>query len=271
MTSVSIIMPAIRTNSWDKMYDSMVLSCKRYEWELILCGPFPLTPYLQSKNNVKYIQDYGAPTRCLQLCLFEVEKELIYHTTDDAILFENAIDEAIDLYKEKCGYKDVINMRYREDINYSGKSMDINYWRAYFHGCLRLAGIPSTYKISLHHLMNTEYLREMGGYDCRWHHANFSLHDLMFRVQYDGGIIYDSINDITSCNHFPGQSGDHKAIHDAHVEEDAPLFTKIYSNPNVLNTNNKIDINNWTNADTIWHRRFKQKIPKEYKELLENE
>jgi len=233
MIDLSIFCPAIRIPNWDRMYDSIVQSCKKYSWELVMCGPFELTEYLKTKNNVNMIKDLGSPSRCAQLASFECNGRLLYHVVDDALMLENSIDESIDFYNSICGHKDVVNMRYKEGAGYSGASMPIVYWTAQYHGDLRLAGIPQDSKISLHHLINIEYFRELGGYDCEFEYQNFNLHDIMLRVQADGGKLYDSPIDVTTCNH--GQN-DHNAIEKAHHEHDLPLFQKIYSNPDALKT-----------------------------------
>ena len=268
MIDISIVIPAIRQPKWFNLYQSIVKSCKKYEWELILISPFDLPEELKEYKNIKLVKDYGSPTRCLQLGIFEANGKLFYHTTDDALCYEDAIDEAIDFYHSKGSYKkDVINMMYREGENYSGDSMPDGYWHAWFHEPLRLIGIPRHYKLSLHHLLNTDYLIELGGYDCSYQHANFSLHDLMFRIQHDGGQIYNAPRDITTCDHSPARSGDHAAVNDSHIENDLPLFQKTYSQQDVLKNRIKIDINNWTNADSIWKRRFKGN-EKSYMEVL---
>jgi len=264
---LSIVVPAIRVPKWPKFYESIEKSCKNYAWELILVSPFDLPEELKSKTNIKLIKDYGHPTRCLQLGLFEAEGALFFHTTDDALCYEDAIDEAIDFFMKNCNYKDVVNMRYKEGANYSGVTMQEGYWNAWFHGPLQLSGIPIDYKISLHHMLKTDYVIELGGYDCLFEHANFCLHDMMFRLQYDGGRIFDSPKEITTCDHYIGKTVDHGAIYDSHMENDQPLFTKMYSDPDVLKNRVKIDINNWASQSAVWTRRFKT-IPKSYEDVL---
>lgn len=265
MIDLSIFLPAIRTTYWDKFYDSIVLSCKKYKWELVLCGPFPLTSYLQTKDNVKMVQDFGSPSRCAQLASFQCEGELLYHCVDDAMFFPDAIDKAIDLYKTLNNKKAIINMKYREGQNFSGDTMRESYWIAYGHDGLRLPGIPSYYRISLHHLLDASYFRELGGYECSYEYQNFNLHSFIFRAQHDGAIVYNSPIDVTTCDH---QQKDHRVIEEAHNQNDYPLFLKTYSNSNVLKEMPKIDINNWTQQPSIWTRRFKT-IPKQYEDLLE--
>lgn len=263
MVDVSIFMPAIRVPNWIPMYNSLIKSCERYSWELVLCSPFELPDELKEKSNIKIIKDLGSPSRCAQLASFECDGELLFHCVDDALFLPNSIDDAIDFYRANCKYKDAVNMRYKEGAGYSGNSMPMSYWIAGSHGDLRLQGIPQDFKISCHHLMNAKYFRELGGYDCEFEYQNFNLHDLMFRLQANGGQLFDSPVDVTTCDH---SQSDHKVIEAAHHENDLPLFRKLYSDFNVLKNRIKIDLNNWTQQPEIWTRRFKKK-PENYEEL----
>jgi hypothetical protein len=265
MIDVSIFMPAIRTNNWDKMWDSLSLSCARHNWELVLCSPFELTPYLKSKSNVKMIQDYGCPSRCAQLCFFECEGDLVYHSVDDAFFLPDRIDEGVEQFAKQNNDKAIINMRYMEGQNYSGKTMRPDYWMAWGHDGLRLPGIPRHYRIAPHHLMKASYFQELGGYDCSFVYQNFNLHDLIFRAQHNGAIVIDSIRDATTCDH---SQRDHKVIEEVHNDYDAPLFAYIYNNPNALAEREKIDINNWATCSSMW-KRFSKGLPKGYEELLD--
>lgn len=266
---VSILMPAIRTHMWKSMYDSILSSCKRYSFELVLISPFDLPEELSSFENIKLIKDFGCPSRCAQMGIEYCEGELLFHCVDDAIFLEDATDLAIDLYKQKCGKKDVVNMRYREGSNFSGGTWDPNFWLAHYHQELRQKGIPPLFKISLHHLMSLEYFKELGGWDCRFEYINHSLHDLMFRVQEDGGKLFDSETDVTNCNHFIGRTVDHAAIHDAQTYFDAPKFYEIYGHKeHAARERIKIQFDNWKQQPEYWVRRFKGTKPTKYSELL---
>lgn len=264
MIDVSVFMPAIRVLNWQKMYESLKLSCKKYSFELVLCSPFELPSELKGIPNIKLYKDFGSPSRCAQLASFECEGRLLYHCVDDALFLEDSIDQCIDYYNTNCSKKDAVNMRYREGAGYSGASMPMGYWTAWFHGDLRLPGIPQDAKISLHHLLDAEWFRELGGYDCEFEYQNFNLHDFIFRLQASGGRVFDSPVDATTCDH---SQADHKAIEDAHHAHDFPLFRKMYMSPNILATRKKIDLNNWTQQPNIWVRRFKG-TEKKYEELI---
>jgi hypothetical protein len=55
---LSIIMPAIRSDKWQKVYDSIQLD---FPWELIIVAPYD--NHTLPRHNVKYIQDFGSPVR----------------------------------------------------------------------------------------------------------------------------------------------------------------------------------------------------------------
>jgi hypothetical protein len=263
-------MPAIRTHQWLMMYGSLYNACRDHSWELVLVSPFDLPEEMKHFDNVKLIKDYGAPTRAAQIGALQCEGEYMYHCVDDAIFLPDAIDNAIRFHREKCNEKDVINMRYREGALFSGQTLPMGFWTAHFHGELQLAGISREYKISLHHFMKMDYFKELGGWDCRFEYINHPLHDLMFRVQADGGRLFDSETDATTCNHYVHNTVDHAPIYDAQTFSDKPKFDEMYSTPNAANDRIRIDLNNWQQSSPIWKRRFEfrdGKLPQTYKEL----
>tara|TARA_R110000823_G_scaffold303100_1_gene424417 strand:- start:6189 stop:6998 length:810 start_codon:yes stop_codon:yes gene_type:complete len=265
---VSIIMPAIRTPFWDEMYDTIEKSCKQKTFELVMCGPFALTEKLKNKSNVKMIIDNGSPSRCAQRAAIESSGDLLAHLVDDAHFIEGALDSAIYLYETICTKKDVINLRYTEGENFNGTTMPMQYWHAHYHPPLRYPSIPTHYKQCCHHLVDREYFIEMGGYDCKFEYQNFNLHDFIFRIQHDGGIVYDSITDVTNCNFYPEKTGDHAPIVEAYINNDEPYFKQLYSDPELLNKRSRIELNNWENSPPVWERRFSKTIPNTYEEIL---
>lgn len=269
MIDVSVLMPAIRVNNWERMYQTLKDSCKTHTFELVLVSPFDLPENLKKYNNVKLIKDFGHPTRAAQIGLSNCEGRLLYHCVDDALFYPDVIDNCINVYDAFCSKKDVINMRYREGKDFSGQEFDINFWFAHYHDELRLTGIKREWMISLHPLMSTDYLKELGGWDCQFEYINHPSHDLMFRVQADGGRIINSTRDATTCNHYGGRSVDHASIHDAQTYNDLPIFREMYSKENIAYERIKIPLDNWKNTSDYWNRRFKGKRPTSYEEILE--
>ena len=267
---VSILIPAIRTHQWLMMYGSLFSACKNHTWELVLVSPFDLPPEMAHFDNIKLIKDYGAPTRAAQIGALQCEGEYMYHCVDDAIFLPDAIDNAVEFLKSQDNKKYVVNMRYREGAMYAGQTLPMGFWTAHFHNELRLLGIPKEYKISLHHFMRTDYFKELGGWDCQFEYINHPLHDLMFRVQADGGKLFDSATDATTCNHYINKTVDHAPIYDAQTFGDKPKFDAIYLIPEAAKQRIYIDLNNWQQASPVWKRRFKfknGKLPQSYKEL----
>lgn len=268
MTDISFLVPTIRLKNLPGFLDSLKKSCTKYTYEVVFISPFDRPTTMP--DYIKWVKDFGTPSRCCQLGLFECNAKLIAHTVDDAIFYPKAIDECIDLYNEKCGRKDVVNCRYIEGPKFSGSKVPDDFWTAHFHASLRLPGIPKDYKISLHHMLNYDYLMELGGYDCRFNHMNFNTHDLMFRIQHDGGVLYNSPNFVTNCDQYLGDTVDHAAIFNSHGQHDLPLFMNLYSEPHVIEGRVKLDINNWANEPEVWDRRFGKGIPKSYEDILKN-
>lgn len=265
---VSLLIPGIRTHQWKDVIETFKASCTKYSWEVVFSGPFDLPPELAA-DNVKYIKTYANPSVSAQLGAEICSGRLILHEVDDAHFIPGAVDAAVDLYNSVCGYKDVVNCRYTEDAQFSGASFKPEFWYAHTHVPLRLVGIPTNYKLALHFMINRQYFMELGGLDCSYEYLNLNLHDLMFRVQYDGGKIYDSPTDVTNCNHYEGRSVDHGPIHDAYGH-DIGLFTQKYSNPQALHPGmTKIAYDNWRSQPEVWGRRFKKKYAS-YEEMMEN-
>ena len=60
---LSIILPSIRPERLQKVYDSILKSTSA-EFELIIISPYPLPESLEKYKNIKYVRDFGNPTRC---------------------------------------------------------------------------------------------------------------------------------------------------------------------------------------------------------------
>ena len=83
--------------------------------------------------------------------------------------------------------------------------------------------------------------------------------DFGARAQLDGcspnlvGVLFE-------CTHMPGKSGDHAPIHNAQINHDQPLYSKIWQQPappwSPASRDLKLDIDNWKNTEDIWIRRF---------------
>jgi hypothetical protein len=264
---ISILMPAIRTHNWSKLYESLNLSCKKYKFELVLISPFDLPLSLQQKSNIKLIKDFGNPNRCTQIGLNHCEGKFVYISTDDAIFQENAIDHCIDFYNSKCNFNDCVNMTYLEGDAHD--QLSEHYWIASFHNDCKLLGIPKHYKMSMQFLISLDYVKEKGGFDCRYEYSTYALHDFIFRLQADGGTVYHSPILATKCTWFEGVTVDHRPIHEAQTFFDYPKFKELYnSKEDVAKDRINIDFDNWKNTPDYWDRRFKGTKPNSYIDIL---
>ena len=255
--NVSIISAAIRKQNWMKFYLGMSEAIGKYSFEWIITGPTEPEQELLDKPNVKYVKCYGHPTRCTQMSSLIAEGELIYWVCDDGIFIEDGLELALDLWYNTGSRKTEIIMKYLEgdhpnmpDMTSSG----LGYWHAWFHDSLKRNSIPKHYMTASNGMLNLDYFRELGGFDCRFVHVNMCCHDLSFRIQHDGG------NLLLAPKHIVWQtwrSGEGGIIVDAYYETDQPLFDSIYEDDQILETRKYLDYHNWIyNSEPVWLRRF---------------
>lgn len=248
---LSICLPAHRTHLWEEYYQSAKDSVgDEFSWEMILVGPNDPPETFTDRRNFKFLKDYGTPTRCAQIATSIAEGELMMWGSDDGIFVKDSINKAIKLH-DSIGRKDVIALRFTEGRNYQGAPMHKDYWMASHHPTLRV--VPNHFKIVMVGMFKLDYFREIGGWDCRFEHLNMNSHDLSFRVQYDGGVVYESPEIV--CNHdWNPNEGDHIPVQEAYDKNDLGLFQQIYANPGERSI--KIDYHNWTSSPRVWKRRF---------------
>ena len=266
MKDVSIVLPSIRPKNLVKFYNSVEKACKLHSFEIIIPSPYLIPEELMIKGNVKFIHTYANPTVCFQMGAELANAEYIYNTTDDGLVQEDAIDVAFQLIEEKkLTFRDQVNMIYREGVldpetleplESNNSYHPPEYWEAYFHPDLRLPGVKKDWKLCMHFFMNLEYFRNLGGFDCNYEYNNHPLHDLTFRVQEDGGKVYNLPQVAYLCSHLPGKSGDHGPINDAVLGPDTARFYSIYKDVDVVKHRIMLDYDDWKNQQDIWTRRF---------------
>ena len=77
----------------------VILKSTSAEFELIIISPYPLPESLEKYKNIKYVRDFGNPTRCHNIGLLLCEAEIITWMADDGIMIEGAIDSHLELLK----------------------------------------------------------------------------------------------------------------------------------------------------------------------------
>jgi hypothetical protein len=269
---ISFMFPAIRQNLWKGVYDSLKLSCKRYNWELVFCGPFPLPQELEGIPNVKAVKETGNVSRAVQVGVLHTTGKLIFIGNDDTVYREDQFDLALDKYNAECGPKDIMQCTYVEMGERGGQPHGNEYWSVAFHGAFhKLAGIDMSWKMATEPVLHREYFIDMGGYDCTWEYMDSSTHDFMFRAQKNGSNIIYSPGYVGDMNWWPDHQGDHGPIHDAMVLHDQTLLFQIWGTPMTAANRLKLDYDNWKLAPEVWVRRFPGKVYDTYQELWDGE
>lgn len=252
---LAICLPGIRTNFWERLYNTAIESIGPYSFEMVIVGPYPPPESLSSKSNFKFFKDYGSPTRCGQIATTLTESEFMTWLSDDCFFIPNSLKECLDMIKnsKEINDKDEMIVRYTEGKDYSGNTFPNEYWNAKYHADFRLNGIKDNFKIAPAGILKLDHFRWLGGWDCRYELQNMSCNDLSLRIQNNGGNLYLSPKNIITCNWSEGMSGDHAPIHLTYFEHDLPLFREMWGKEN---STVRIDYDNWKNSPERWHRRF---------------
>jgi len=256
---VSVVMPAIRPYNWDAVYKSLEESCTKRSFELIIVSPYPLTPLLQEKRNVKYVKDFGSPVRASCIGAMLCEGDFVYPThSDDSIFLKSSLDHNIDfLLKQGNEIRNVIVCKYSESKNceHPDRWQSDEYYKLTIATPIPKKHIPDHWLIFNSAIWHRKYFDTFGGWDCAFEACPMAHSDLAIRAQKDGAIVKLSPHPISMCDHMPDTSGDHAPVHYAQALTDQPLFMKKYSE-GLEGVAIKLDPMNWKNAPTVWNRRF---------------
>jgi hypothetical protein len=245
---LSIVLPAIRVDRWDALYNSIQVD---FPFELIIVSPYALTPYLQSRDNVKYIRDWGSPMRASCLGANIAEGKYLTWAADDGVFFSETIKKAVNILDNDINGRLVVVTKYLEACSEVHPDWYYQLTIAY----PKSPYIPDSWKIFNCAFLHTEYYQYLGGWDCIFEACPLGHADLAARAQRDGcttTLIQDPLLD---CTHMPGASGDHGPVYFAHIQNDDPLYSRIYNSPDCVHRV-QIDINNWRKAPRRWSRRF---------------
>jgi len=252
--NLSIVLPAIRTHNWVALVESAKEACTRYEYEFVFVGPFKPPAELQNNPQIKYIEDWGSPSRCGQRAVLEASGELFFLTVDDGTLAPDSLNQSLDLYYESNNQKAVINGRHYE----GGNPVPMYIWQAGNISEFHHPSINPNWLFTLQPIMNIEHFKYLGGFDCCFEYLNHGAQDLSFRLQREGGTILHSPIEICHATHMPGFTGDHESVGRAQTEHDTPLFREIYQDVSSANRV-FVDLDNWQFEPDIWDRRFDRK------------
>ncbi len=263
---VSVILPSIRPSNLEKVYQSIANGCKSYPFEVVIPSPYLIPISLLRTPNVRFLHTYASPVIASQMITPLCRGTYIYNLTDDGLVQEGVIDEAVKMLEQNSLGLNIINMRYDEGVldaktltllKESHEHFPESYWMAHNDPTMaRLAGIKAEWKVCFHFVMRKQLFLNLGGYDCQFEYLNHAEHDFMFRAQSIGCQIINLPRVAFYCSHTPGRTGDHAPVNDAQLGPDTRLFHSIYGFEGAAFARWKINYDNWTYFPNIWSRRF---------------
>jgi len=267
--NISIIVPTIRPNLWERFYNSILNSCKKHDWELIFVGPFSNQYILEKDSRIKFIKSYSNPTTCFQIGIEKAKNSLLYFTSDDSVLYPDALDICAYDFNRFCAPVDALNVRYREGKDFGQYEFPLAYWIAgSYPGVYGQKFVNKNWSLAIQTICDREFFIKFGGFDCQFQFSNHAHADFSFRLQNFGGKVYHSRCEIANLTHIEGDTGDHAPVRSAQEIDDANLFNEIWNN---VSNRKFIDFNNYLEfKDKIWSKRFKKEY-NSYEELCKEE
>jgi len=267
-TDLTIFLGGIRPFLWESLYNSLIESCGKYKFQLVICGPSKPPNSLLARANFKFIKDFGGPSRGAQIAAQFAEGKLITLGADDATyrpkVLERAIDNFYSLEEKNPGKDVVLGIKYGE----GGNLMGDHYWTAWYHPPLQLNGIPRSSPMVLNSIMRPELFEKCGGYDCKvFSTCNWGGHDLYQRLVNKYNVVFDfhpeHAMECTWKLEDAGTYNDHGPVAEAddyrYPNSDYRAFSEKYSkkdpNQNCLETDKNLS---WTDAERFWSKRFKE-------------
>ena len=248
---LSIMMPAIRPDRWDAIYSSIVRATSR-TFELIIVGPYPLTPSLALTPNVKYVKDFGNPIRAHNVASMLVEGKYLTWMPDDGVFLPGSIDIMFDeLLKMPENPKNIVIARYAE----GGREFKKDFFLINNDGVTGGPYVSDNWYLLSQPIIDTEFYMSLGGFDCQFESMAPGCNDFSIRAQRGGAIVKLVDKVALVCSHMPGSSGDHGPMHDAQTTVDTPLYNSIQKSAEFANRV-KVDINGWKKLPAVWERRF---------------
>lgn len=253
---ISIIIPSIRPQNLESIYNSISLSTKR-SFELIVIGPYVDVPKLQQAKNIKFIKDFGSPVRCSQIGACLAEGELIMHSADDALFLPDSLDKNIDLlFSMGDDIKNVVVAKYFEGQGWNNNKplQPDSYFQTGGSTWTKTSSVPESWWLFNVAIMHRLWFETLGGWDCSYEGTFYSHVDLAIRSQFIGSNVKMSDFPILDCDH---DQKDHKVIEHVQTYIDKLSYFKEYDNTSWMIGDQSVDINNWKKSSSIWDKRFK--------------
>lgn len=268
MVDISITFPSIRNQNLAKVYDAIAKSCQQHSFEVIIASPYNIPDSIAGKDNVKWLKVYSSPSVAWQQCSILANSEFLVDGSDDALFGPDALDEAIEAFRDGVNKDSIINLPLKEGVLDSDtleliegadtsplrpEFFMVSYNPPFYKKC-----INPTWRLSLNFLVKTKTFIKMGGFDTRFEYINHSLHDFVFRIQSLGGSVFNFHRPAMMVAHMPGKSGDHGPIDECQKGPDTDKFNEIYDNLKDVRDRAFINLDNWKNQEhsNWWTRRF---------------
>lgn len=250
---LSLVVPSIRTHLMHQLYDTAELSCDRHSFEIVICGPYEPPKELLEKENFRWIQDWGSPSRASQIASIHARGDYLYHTTDDVRFKKGQISNAFDLAKPDV----IVACKYSEWYEYEEISMPEDYWVLKGLPCYKGEGfeqLNQEWGCFCQFIVNTKLFQYYGGFDAEnFEYLNHVCHDFLFRVQRDGIKTVESNEYVCNARWLQAFQEDHGPIYQSQIYSDLPKFNAMWGTPNDRKI---IDYDNYERAEEKWSRRF---------------
>lgn len=247
---LSVICPSIHPQSWPQIYNS-VTKLFSGSWELIFVGPHAPENQFTGTANVRWVRDFGQPSRALAIGMEIAEGEFVTYTSDDTIdATPKALDNALTLLKQN-DEPTAVCVQYNEHRGFSDQPFELDYWRSHHHADLRLPNTNPDWLVFTIFLMKKSLYESLGGIDTTAEHINTNLHDAAFRFQKFGGKILISPDLVWKANFIDRSWSD--PVLAAYKENDKPWLDKMWENndrPYKITTS-------WKDQPAFWPRRWK--------------
>ena len=243
---LSLVVPAFRKDRWQKFYDS-IGEAFHGEWEVIIVGPYE--PDFK-KDNMRWIEDWGCPTKCMQRGLLDATGDYISFTWDDVIYRKDMLDKGWEILKEHNFNPKIATIgKYVEGGFANTFALSDDFSLVESHPDAKTEGIPGKYLIQSTGITSRKEVMDIGGCDCRFEDMAYSVLDLSVRLQANGVKFIIQQGVTLDCTWDLGE--EHAPVMEAWTKRSRPLWKHIYRNPI---TNIVIDKDNWKNAKEKWRR-----------------
>jgi hypothetical protein len=267
---LTVILPSIRPEKWQEVYNSIENAVKgRYDWEFLAIGPYPGT--IEAKTGkFAFIGDHGSPCHCMQRGVLLAKGEFITWIADDALFMENVLNREFNADAIFCKYvegrPDPNDKRWEDPelakiVPYCRGDVALNpdmvldkSWKIDAHVKTKSRFIPGHWCILSLGIIKRDVLLEIGGWDTYlFEVTGMASPDLGIRLQRKcvNCILWPEIVQTLEYKTDNNRAG--SKVVEAHVSNDEPNYARIYDDESCL-TRTNIPINPSDYWPSVWKR-----------------